>query len=150
MATTTRLGPSPMDLSVFAKDAVCHVCWYQTNKGAGKGQESKTGQGKATKAKDGDTKTKGACQNCNEVGHFARDCPKKKETSNASSSGGGDVHCLPYTDDQFQWIMMPADSGTIKHRVVGGFWSCMSCVAVQSETWFIQGRDVFDCHQCAS
>ena len=48
---------------------------------------------------------------CSEVGHFARECPKKKEASNASSSGGGDVHCLTYTDDQSHWIMMLAEVG---------------------------------------
>ena len=102
-----------MDLSFLAKDAVCHVCsekghfakdcWYQTDKGSGKGKTSKkgkTGQGKGTKTKDGNTKKKSACHSRNEVGHFARECPKKKETNNASSSGGGDVHCLTYTDDQ--------------------------------------------------
>ena len=53
MARTTWSGPTPMDLSILAKDAVCHVCgkkghlakdcWHQSgNKGVKerqKGQE---------------------------------------------------------------------------------------------------------------
>ena len=45
MARTTWPGPTPMDLSILAKDVVCHVCgkrghfakdgWYQINKGSG-------------------------------------------------------------------------------------------------------------------
>ena len=38
--------------------------------------------------KDGDAKKTSACPNCDEVGHFALECPKKKESDNASSSGG--------------------------------------------------------------
>ena len=57
------------------------------------------------------TKKKGACHNCNEVGHFALECPKKKVSNNASSSSGCDVHCLTYTFDQSHWIMMLAEVG---------------------------------------
>ena len=45
-----------------------------------------------------------------------RECPKKKKTNNASSSGGSDVHCLTYTDDQSQWIMMLAEFSQIREQ----------------------------------
>ena len=38
--------------------------------------------------------------NCLDVGHFARNCPKRKKSNTASSSGGGDLHCWTYTDDR--------------------------------------------------
>ena len=129
MARTTWSGPTPMDLSILAKDAVCHVrgkkghfardCWYQANKGSGKGKKGKKGkkgQGTGTNPKEADNKKKEACHNCDEVGHFARNCPKKKELNNASSSGGGDMHCLTYTDDQSQWIMTLAQVGPVVER----------------------------------
>ena len=81
-----------------------------------KGKKGKKGQGKGTKPKEADNKKKGACHNCNEVGHFARHWRKKKESNNASSSAGGDVHCLTYTDDQSQWIMMLAQVGQVVER----------------------------------
>ena len=61
MARTTWSGPTPIDLSILAKDAVCHVCgkkghfakdcWYQTNKGNGQGKKGKKGRGKGKKTK---------------------------------------------------------------------------------------------------
>ena len=117
MARTTCSGPTPMDLGILAKEAVCHVCgnggcfakdcWYQA------GKESEKG----TKPKDSDNKKNGAWDNCNEVGHCARNCPKKKESSTTSFSGGGDLHCLTYTDDQSQVIMMLAHVGSVVERL---------------------------------
>ena len=97
--------------------AVCHVsgnggqfakdCWYQANKVSEKGKEGKKdkkGQRKSTKLEEADSKKEGACNNCNVIGRCALNCPKKKESNNASYSGGGDLHCSTYTDDQFQEI----------------------------------------------
>ena len=54
MARMTWSGPTPMDLSILAKDAVCQVCgkkghfamvcWYQTNTGSGKGKKGEKGK----------------------------------------------------------------------------------------------------------
>ena len=104
MARTTCSGPTPMDLGTLSKEAVGNVCekggyfardcWYQA------GKESEKG----TKPKDSDNKNNGAGHNCNEVGHYARNCPKKKESSTTGFSGGGDLHCLTYTDDLSQGL----------------------------------------------
>ena len=108
--------------------AVCQVCggsgqsakdyWYQANKGSEKGKKGKKdkkGQRKSTRTKDTDNKKKGACYNCKVVGHFASNCTrrKKREPHNASYGGGGDLHCLTYTDDQFQWITMREKVGPV-------------------------------------
>ena len=101
--------------------AVCQMCgergqsakdyWYQANKKSGKdekGKNDKKGQRKSTRTKDFNNKRKGACNSCKVVGHFASNCPrrKKREPHNASYGGGDDLHCLTYTDDQFQSILM--------------------------------------------
>ena len=119
MARTTWSGPVPTDRSVLVKDAaVCskkgHFArdnWYQTGKGVGNGKKGEKGK----KLREGQQiqrwrhKKRGPCHNCNEVGHFARDCPKKKESNNSNSSGGRDLHCLTCTDVQSQWIVMLAE-----------------------------------------
>ena len=89
--------------------------WYQANKGSEKGtkgKKDKKGLRKSTRTKDTDNKKRGACNNCNVFGHVALNCPrtKKREPHNASCSGGGDLHCLTYTDDQFQWTTMRENS----------------------------------------
>ena len=91
------------------KDTLRRTAGTQANKGSGKRKKGKEGQGKSTKPKDGDAKQKGACHIFGEVGHFARECHKKKEASNGSPSGGGGVHCLTFTDDQSHWIVMLAE-----------------------------------------
>ena len=85
--------------------------WYQANKGSEKGKKGKKdkkGQQKSTRTKDTDNKKKGACNNCKVFGHFSLNCPrtKKREPHNESYGGESDLHCLKYTDDQFQWITM--------------------------------------------
>ena len=148
MARTTWSGPVPMDLSVLAQDTVCNVCskkghfardcWYKPARVVEKekkGQMDKKRQGKGTTSRDGDNKKKGPCHNCDEFGHFVRDCPKKKESNNSNSSGGRDLHCTTCTDDQSQWIMMLADiyhdyesSGDVEYLVDSGVgchvWRC--------------------------
>ena len=39
-----------------------------------------------------------------------------KEARNASSSGGGGVHCMTYTGDQSHWIMMLAEVGQYQEQ----------------------------------
>ena len=88
--------------------------WYQTNKGSEKGKKGKKVKN-GQRTKDTDNKKRGACNNCKVVGHFASNCPgrKKREPHNASYGGGGDLHCLTYSDDQFQWITMPEKVGLV-------------------------------------
>ena len=40
-------------------------------------------------------------------------CRRERESSNASYSGGGDPHCLTYTDDQFHWITTMGKVGPV-------------------------------------
>ena len=49
--------------------------------------------------------------------HYARNYPKKRESSTTSFSGGGDLHCLTYTADQPQGIMMLAQVGPVVERL---------------------------------
>ena len=62
----------------------------QQTAGIKTGKESEKG----TKPKDSDNKKNGAWDNCIEVGHCARNCTKKQESSTTSFTGGGDLHCL--------------------------------------------------------
>ena len=88
--------------------AVCQVCglreqsekdcWYHAIKGSEKGQR------KGTRTKDDDDKRKGVCNKRDGGGDSASKCQKERESIIASYSGGGDPHCLTYTDDQFHWI----------------------------------------------
>ena len=48
----------------------------------GKGKGGKDGKGKGTKGKGKGKDIKGACWTCNEIGHRAEDCPKKKNGVN--------------------------------------------------------------------
>ena len=75
-----------------------------------KGRWTRNVKEKGTISREGDNKKKGPCHNCDEFGHFARECPKKKESNNSNSSAGRVSHCLTYTDDQSQWIMMLAEN----------------------------------------
>ena len=82
-------------------------CWYHAIKG------SEQGRRKGTRTKDDDDKRKGICNKCDGVGDSASNCLKERESSNASYSGGGDLHCLTYTDDQFHWITTMGKVGLV-------------------------------------
>ena len=75
---------------------------------------------KGTRTKDDDDKRKGVCNMCDGCGDSASNCLKGRESSNASYSGGGEPHCLTYTDDQFHWITKMEKSwtcgGTVEHH----------------------------------
>ena len=73
-------------------------CWYHAIKGNEKGQK------KSTRTKDDDDKRKRVCNKCDGGGDSASNCLMERESCNASDSGGGDPHCLTFTDDQFHWI----------------------------------------------
>ena len=115
-ARTTCTGLTPMDLGILAKEAVCHVCgkggYFTTDCWCQAGKESEKG----TKPKDSDNKKNGAWDNCIDVGHYARNCTKKQESSTTSFTGGGDLHCLN-TDDQPKVIMMLAQVGPVVERL---------------------------------
>ena len=70
---------------------------------------------KGQRTKDTDNKMRGAYKNCKVIGNFASNCPrrKKREPHNASYGGGGELHCLSYTDDQFQWITLLEKVGPV-------------------------------------
>ena len=71
MARTTWSGPTPTDLSILAKDAVCHVCgkkghfardcWHQANKDVGKerrARKARKDKGKARNTRKPTTRRK--------------------------------------------------------------------------------------------
>ena len=80
-----------------------------------KDKKDKKRQRKSTRTKDADNKKRGADNSRNVASPFALNCPRKKkrESRNASYSGGGDLHCLTYTDEQFQWITMLEKVGAV-------------------------------------
>ena len=120
-----------------------------------KGKKGRKGQGKGTKPEDGDTKQKGACHNCAEVGHFARECPKKKKSKQCKLKWWRWCTLLDVLGDQSHWTMMLAevcqnqeqsnniefgvDSGAARHA-----WPC------KTKTGSSHRGTFFDCHRSAS
>ena len=70
---------------------------YQANKGSEKGKKGKKdkkGLRKNTRTKDTDNKKRGACNNCNVVGHVALNCPRtKKRESHTMQAAAVEVIC---------------------------------------------------------
>ena len=133
------------------KDTSQENVGIRPTRGVGKerrARKARKDKGKARNPRKPTTRRKNACHNCNEVGQFARNCRKKKESNNASSSCGGDLHCLTYTDDQSQWIMMLAQVGLVVERsndieflVYSGTachaWPCWTTAGRQlDDSWF--------------
>ena len=81
------------------------------------GKKDKKGRRKITKPEEDDSKKEGACNKCNAFGHFALNCPKKRESNNVSYSGGDDQHCSTFTDDQFQGITMQEKVGPVVEQL---------------------------------
>ena len=125
MARTTWSGPTTMDLSILAKDAVCHVCgrrghfardcWHQSGRGSGKGKKARKAKSKAQNPRMGTPSRKVLAVTVARSVTLHVNVRGRKKQAMASSSG---VHCLTYTDDQSHWIMMLAEglseSGTVE------------------------------------
>ena len=119
-----------MHLSILAKDAVCHVRGKKGTMRRTVGIKLTKRVGKERKARKA-RKAKGKKQNPRMVTPRRKVLPitverlvtlfvnvqrRKSQKMQASSSGGGDVHCLPYTDDQPHWIMMLAEVGQSREQ----------------------------------
>ena len=92
--------------------------WYQANKGVRKvrrARKTRKDSGKAQERRTLTTRREEPTTIATWLVIFALNCPrrKKRESHTASYSGGGGLHCLTHTADQFQWITMLEKVGPV-------------------------------------
>ena len=91
----------------FARD-----CWYQTDKGGGKGKKGEKGEkvkGRTANPKMETPRREDLATTATRLDTLLAIVQRRKESNKSNSSGGRDLHCLTCTDVQSQWVMMLAE-----------------------------------------